>query len=575
MRSALPHLISIGLLLCLAALLLLPVYQIVEAGLFREVAGRREFALDRFGQIFRDPDYREGLFNSVKVATATTALCLAMSVPLALINTRFEFVGKRAFSGLVLVPMILPPFVGAIGMLKLLAREGGALNLLLRRVGVLGPSDYIDWLGGSPFWGVVILEALHLYPIMYLNVQAALANIDPAMEEAAGNLGASGLRLFRRVTLPLMMPGVFAGSTIVFIWSFTELGTPLMMKYRQITAVQVFDGLNKLYETPETYSLVVVLLAFSALIYVTGKLVLGRGGGAMVAKATVAAQPRRLEALRGLAALLPFLLVTFLAILPHLSVVLLSVSATDGWNQTVLPVTYTWDHHTEAIAKAIDPRSAEPCILNSLKYASASTGIDLAIGLAIAYLVVRTKAVGRRALDTLSMLPLAVPGLVIAFGYFVLAQPGHLLESFNPDIDPTMLLIIAYAVRRLPYVVRCSAAGLQQTSVTLEEAARNLGASRLQSIWRVTVPLIAANLIAGGLMSFSFAMLEVSDSLILAVYPQDYPITKTIYMMVTDRPGEGPFIAGALGVWGMLLLTGTIVGASLLLGKRLGAVFRV
>jgi len=575
MRRVLVHLISLGLLLGLGALLLLPIWQIVEAGFFRTVAGQRAFTFDHFEAIFSDPDYRQGLVNSLKVAAATTTVCLLVSVPLAMISVRCDYPAKRLFGGLVLVPMILPPFVGAIGMLKLLAREGGALNMLLRQIGVLGPSDTIDWLGGSSFWGVVVLEALHLYPILYLNVQAALANIDPAMEEAARNLGASGLRLFRRITLPLMMPGVFAGSTIVFIWSFTELGTPLMMKYRQITAVQVFDGLNKLYEAPETYALVVVLLAASSLIYVVGRLVLGRSAAAMTTKATIAAGTRKLRGPAGLAALLPFALITFLAVLPHVSVVLLSIAAPDGWNRTVLPARYTWSHHLEAIAKAVDPRSAEPCILNSLKYASASTALDLAVGFAIAYLVIRTRAAGRRTLDALAMLPLAVPGLVIAFGYFVLAQPGHLLARFNPETDPTVLLILAYAVRRLPYVVRCSAAGLQQTSVTLEEAARNLGASPLRSIRRITLPLVAANLVAGGLMAFSFAMLEVSDSLILAVYPQDYPITKTIYVMVTDRPGEGPFVASALGVWGMILLAATLVGASLLLGKRLGAVFRI
>jgi len=149
-----------------------------------------------------------------------------------------------------------------------------------------------------------------------------------------------------------------------------------------------------------------------------------------------------------------------------------------------------------------------------------------------------------------------------------------LLDVVGANPNPALLLIIAYAVRRLPYVVRATVAGLEQTSGELEEAALNLGASRLRAVRTVIVPLIAANLIAGGLLAFSFAMLEVSDSLILAQRAADFPITKAIYVLFA-RLGDGPYIASAMGVWGMGLLTVTLVGASLMLGRRMGALFRV
>jgi iron(III) transport system permease protein len=142
----------------------------------------------------------------------------------------------------------------------------------------------------------------------------------------------------------------------------------------------------------------------------------------------------------------------------------------------------------------------------------------------------------------------------------------------NPN--PVPLLIIAYAVRRLPYIVRATVAGLEQTSGQMEEAALNLGASRFTAVRRIIVPLIAANLIAGALLAFSFAMLEVSDSLILAQQEKHYPITKAIFTFA-NRLADGPHIASAMGVWGMLLLTVTLVGASVLLGRKLGAIFRV
>ncbi|MEY3232062.1 MAG: putative 2-aminoethylphosphonate transport system permease protein PhnU, partial [Planctomycetota bacterium] len=125
-----------------------------------------------------------------------------------------------------------------------------------------------------------------------------------------------------------------------------------------------------------------------------------------------------------------------------------------------------------------------------------------------------------------------------------------------------------------PYIVRSTIAGLEQTSGELEEAAVNLGASRFTAVRRVIVPLIAANIIAGGLLVFSFSMLEVSDSLLLAQQASDFPITKQIWAFM-DRLGDGPYIASAMGVWGMALLTVTIFASSLLLGKKMGSIFRV
>jgi iron(III) transport system permease protein len=140
--------------------------------------------------------------------------------------------------------------------------------------------------------------------------------------------------------------------------------------------------------------------------------------------------------------------------------------------------------------------------------------------------------------------------------------------------NPIPLLIAAYAIRRMPYIVRSAVAGLEQTSGELEEAAVNLGASRLRAVRKVILPLIAANLIAGGLLVFSFSMLEVSDSIILAQRTEHAPITKAI-LEFSNRLGDGMYVASALGVWGMALLTVTIFASSILLGKKLGSIFRV
>ena len=172
-------------------------------------------------------------------------------------------------------------------------------------------------------------------------------------------------------------------------------------------------------------------------------------------------------------------------------------------------------------------------------------------------------------LDTLTMLPLAVPGIVVAFGYVA----GFSGTSLDPRVNPIPLLIFGYAIRRLPYMVRSAYAGFQQTSVTLEEAAQNVGASPAKTLRRITLPLVFANLVAGGILCFSFAMLEVSDSLILAMEERYYPITKAIYSLLA-RP-DGPYIASALGVLGMVLLMASLFLAGKFLGRRMGELFRV
>ena len=534
-------------------------------GAFRAPDGTITF--DYIIEVFRNPIYLEGLANSVQMAVYSTALTVALALPLAWLTDRYLFPGKSLFSALILVPMILPPFVGAIGVKQILGQEG-ALNALLETLGLLDPAHPIDWLGQSRLAGVVIMNALHLYPILYLNLVAALANVDPAMEEAAENLGCTGLRKFRRITLPLIMPGLFAGGIIVFIWAFTELGVPLMFDFSRVTSVQIFGGIKDIGGNPFPFALVAVMLVATVLLYALSKLAFGRASHAMMAKATSPGGPRPLRPLAGWLVTAFFALVTFLAVLPHLGVVLVAFSR--DWYDAILPTGWTLDHFRAALGHDL----TLPSIQNSLKYASLATLVDLVLGVAIAYVVTRTRLPGRQILDAIAMLPLAVPGLVLAFGYLAMTQPGKLFGFMNPAVDPLLILVIAYSVRRLPYVVRSAAAGFQQTSVTLEEAAQNLGCPPFRTLRKITLPLIAANLTAGALLAFSFAMLEVSDSLILAQKQADFPITKAIYELY-QLLGDGRFIASALGVWAMVFLGVTILGASLILGKKLGAIFRV
>lgn len=524
------------------------------------------FTFAYVAEVFMNALYREGLLNSFQIAIWSTLLSLVIALPLAALQVRCAFPGRGLLNSMVLLPMILPPFVGAIGV-KAMLGQAGALNAFLITFGLMDPADPVNWLGEGRMLGVVIMEALHLYPIIYLNTAAALANLDPALEEAASNLGCTGWRRFQRITLPLIMPGVFAGGTIVFVWAFTEMGVPLVFDFERVTAVQVFRGINDLSGNPFPYALVAVMLGFSTLFYATGKFFFSGGSATGGGRASTARELKVLPQKQAWGVTALFAFVTFLAVVPHLGVVLLSLS--NDWYQTVIPHSLTLSHYQEALGHELTLSS----ISNSLKYSCIAVIVALVLGIGVAYVSVRTRLWGRRALDTMAMLPLAVPGIVMAFGYLAMTRPGQPFSWLMLGEDPVLLLVIAYAVRRLPYVVRSAAAGFQQVSPQLEEAAQNLGATPERALWRVTLPLVTPNLIAGGLLAFSFAMLEVSDSMVLAQQTTHFPITKAIYSLMMGL-GNGPSIASALGVWAMIFLGVTILAAGVILGKKLGAMFR-
>lgn len=537
--------------------LVLPVSVIMARAFF----SNGEFTFRYFPLLFSNELLMGSIWNSVQIGIVTTLLTTLLSFPLALINTKFDFRGKAILSGLLLVPMVMPPFVGAIGIMRFFARRG-SVNLTLMDWGWIDRP--IDWLGpDSMFWAVVILEVLHLYPIMYLNLTAALANVDPSVEEMATTLGVPKWKQYRDIVWPLARPGYFAGAIIVFIWALTDLGTPLLVGYHETIPVQIFNMITDVNENPVGYALVFLVIVMTVSFFVISKKTLGGKKYEMMAKGHVSGDKKH-PTWWGYP--IVYLLVggtAFVALLPHLAVVVTSIS--DKWFMTPLPELYTLEHYKQVFGTDL----AINGIKNSFFLAGLSTIVDLILGLLIAYVIVRKLVPFTGALDSLVMIPLALPGIVLAFGY-VVTYTDTFLDPLN---NPVPLLVIAYAIRRLPYMVRSATAGLQQMSTSLEEASTTFGASRFHTLRKITVPLVTANLIAGALLCFSYAMLDVSDSLILAMKEQFYPLTKAIYVLYLEA-GTGELVASALGIIGMGILVVCIMGSSIILGKKMGELFR-
>ena len=565
MRRWLPPLLLVVLVIIVA----LPVGLVLIGGLTAPITNQP--TLFYLTEALAHPVYREGLLNAALVATATTVLCLLMTAPLAWFGWRFRFRGQGVAEALLLGPLILPPFVGALGVFQI-AGHYGVLNTLGVHLGWWTWAQAPDWLGQHRLAVVILVEALGLYPILYLTLATSFSRLDPALLEAAAASGARPGTILRRITLPLLTPGIFAGAAVVFVWSFTDLGTPLMLGYDRITPVQIFNGLQDLQSNRVPLALAVVLLVVVAAIYAGTRWAIGRGTEALVVKGGGAADHARpLSGLGAVLGWLPYVALAAVSVLPHLAVLLLAVA--QDWYRTLLPAHLTSARFAEALAHP----QVVPSILNSLGYAAAATVVAVVLGLGVSWASVRWRSRLSPAIDALAMVPLAVPGLLMAFGFLALGLLAMTIEPLRPFVDPqrnpTLLLVIAYAVRRLPQVVRAISAGLQQAPAVLEDAAAACGAGPLTRLRRITVPLIAGSLAAAALLTFSFAMLEVSDSLILAQQRDFWPITKVIYDLVSVL-GSGPAIACAFAVWAMAFLAACLAAAGVLLGKSPASLFR-
>lgn len=538
------------------------------AFLLTDAHGHKTFTLRFFQLLIENRLYRLSLINSFEIALLATGFTALVSIPLALLFTRCRFPGRQLLQPALLAPLILPPFVGALGIKHIFARFG-ALNLFLGKLGIISLAHPIDWLGASGFTGIVILEVLHLFPIFFLSVNAALANIDPSLLDAAANLGASAWRRFLTITLPLARPGLFAGACIVFISAFTDLGTPLILNFSATVPTQIFNASVDANSEQIGYAFVVATLALVLVFFLFVRRFGESAASMMPARASHAATEITLAPLAGWSATGAVTAFLFLAILPHIGVVVSSFA--ERWFFTVLPTSYSTQFYAEVFTNGTNARF----VTNSLLYSGLSAFLDLGLGLVIAHLLAREFFHGKSLLDALAMLPLALPGLVLAFALLMSYNLHGWWAWINPRTNPTFLLVISYALRRLPYIVRAAYAGYQQTSVSLEEASYNLGAGRWRTFTRITLPMIAPNLIAGTILTFCFAMLEVSDSLILAMEARFAPITRGIYEIMGRPSPDSAALACALGVLAMGLLAAGLLLGSRLMGQRLGGFFRV
>jgi iron(III) transport system permease protein len=516
----------------LAFLLVFFVLPVARVFITAFLDGDGSITLGHFSAFFSQGLMREAFFNSLYVAVMSAVFAALIAVPLAYFTVRFEFRGAILIQTLGVLPLIMPPFVGAVA-LQLIFGRSGSINLLLQQA--FGFSlPIMEGLNG-----VIFVESIHYFPFILMNLTVALRNIDGAMEEAAMNLGCTGWRLFWRVIFPLAAPGFVAGASLVFVKVFDDLGTPLVMGQTNLLAPQAYLRITQVgLEDPLGYVISVIMIGFSiAAMALSARALKGRdystlqkGGGSI--------QRRRLSAAGAVAAYAWIGFILLLTLSPHIGVLLLSFAKV--WSFSPLPDAYTMEHYATVFA------DSSGMIQNTLLYCGLAAGLDVGLGVTIAYLILRTQLPARQWLDWIATASLAVPGIVLAIGYLRLFK-GMTLPGTEVLLTSTWVMImLAYAVRRMPYALRSCVAALQQVHVSLEEAAESLGATKLRTIRRVVVPLMAGGILAGFVTSFITAAVELSATILLVSADSMAPMSYGIYLYMQSVAGRGP--GAALGV---------------------------
>ncbi|MDH5537216.1 MAG: iron ABC transporter permease [Betaproteobacteria bacterium] len=536
-----PTVVALLIAAFLLTFLVIPVATVVYVA-FADGAGG--LTLSHFQSFFGISLMRESFWNSLYVAGMSVVFATLIAVPLAYFTVRFQFRGAILIQTLGILPLIMPPFVGAVAM-QLIFGRSGSVNLLLN-----------DWFGVTiPIMdglnGVIFVEAIHYFPFILMNMIVSLNNIDSSMEESAQNLGAFGLRLFRRIVFPLAMPGFVAGAALVFIKVFDDLGTPLVLHQTNMLAPQAFLRITSIgIEDPIGYVASVIMVAFSLFALWASAWFMRNKEYATMQRGYSGLAKRQLTPRQSVLAYGWIILVLLLVLAPHIGILLLSFGKV--WSFSVLPDSFTLEHFASVL------RDSPRMIWNTILYCGIAAVLDVVIGTAIAYLILRTRVPGVRVLDFTATTALAIPGVVLAIGYLRTFRGLELPFADELFTSSWILIVIAYTVRRLPYALRSCTAALQQMHVSLEEAGENLGANKARTIRRIVVPLMIGGIMAGFITSFMTAAVELSATIMIVTAQQDAPMSYGIYLFMQSAAGRGP--GAALGVLAVVIVAvGTYV----------------
>ncbi|MDR7420061.1 MAG: iron ABC transporter permease [Armatimonadota bacterium] len=537
--------------LFLALFILFPLYRLFVDAVTTEGG---QFTLAYVADFLRDPFYRQALVNSLILSFGTVVGCIAVGLLAAFLLVRYDFWGRSTFGYLTMLPIIMPPLVGIMGLVFVLGRAGTVNVLLMDYLGLRRPINFIyGW------HGVLLAMVMHYFPLITLNLVDGLSKLDASLEEAAEAMGSRGLRKMRDIVLPLVTPGFVSGATLVFILAFADFATPLVVGLQNLIASQAYLNIVQFVDRRLFKMGIVIgaLMAIMAIIFlVVAQRIVTQREYAVLSYRPVERQPLR-GAARFLAPLF-FIVVLTIAFMPYLGVMLAAFGR--AWSLTPFPTSFTL-RHLDAVLHL-----TPIYVINTIRWSAAAVAIILAVGVPLGWILARSNLPGRGAMDSIVTLVLALPGTAIGIAYirgFHFPLLGIILSRV------WIIMPLVLAVRRMPYTVRATFASLLGMHRSMEESAASVGASGLRIFKDITMPQIWRGVLAGALFSLMFVMQEAAAT-ILVFLPGWETMTIGIFTYYTS----GTFgQAAALGFVLILLCAGTLYAAYHLTGARMGGLF--
>ncbi|MGD1823657.1 MAG: ABC transporter permease [Pleomorphochaeta sp.] len=484
---------TIGLLTLYTIFLIIPLLLLLSDSFIDSRTG--ELTLANFQRFFSKKYYYSTLFNSFKISIVITFVAVVLGTTLAFFFARFKIRGAKGLRILIILSSMSAPFVGAYSWILLLGRNGVITKFFENLLSIEMPDIY-------GFKGILLVLSLQLYPLIFLYVSGAFSNVDNSLLEASENLGCSGIRRFFKVILPLILPTVLAGALLVFMRCFSDFGTPMLIGegYRTFP-ITIYDaymselgGNNGFAASIAVLAIIITLVIFIFQKYISEK-------NAFTMNSINKIRPKKIEGVKNvLIHIFSYLLIS-LSIAPQVYVVYTSFKKVNG---TVFIPGYSLDSYRIAFSKMGN------AIRNTIVIPLTALAFVLVIAVFIAYLVVRKRSKATAVIDTVSMVPYIVPGIVVGIA---------LASAFNrPPLVLTgsmTIMVIALIIRRLPYTIRSTVATLQQIPITVEEASLSLGASNAKTFWKITIPMMSAGIISGAILSWITMISELASAILL------------------------------------------------------------
>ena len=502
--------VSIVLLASFLFFLVYPMFGLLKESV---ISPEGNFTLEQFQKFFSKNYYTGTIVNSMKVTITVTAVSLLLGIPIAYFYSFYKIKGAKLLFVMSILCSMSAPFIGAYSWIMLLGRSG-AITVFLKEVfGITLGSIY-------GFKGILIVQSLKFFPLVFIYMNGAFKNIDNTLMEASANMGCTGVRRLFNIVLALSMPTILAAGLMVFMQAFADFGTPMLLgEGFQTFPVLIYN--QYLGETGRDYNfaaaLAVIAVFVTAIVFFFQKWATSRYKFSMNALHPV--EKKDCKGISGILMHLYCYLLVGVAFMPQLYIIYLSFRNCSG---AIFKPGFSLGNYEQAMKKLLGRSIGNTALLGVIALA-----IIIVIAVLIAYLVVRRSSALNNAIDTISMLPYIMPGAVIglallmAFGKKPFALTGTLA-----------IMVISFVIRRLPYTIRSATATLMQISLSIEEAAISLGASKLKTFMKITVPMMANGILSGAILSWVAIVTELSSSIIL-YNNKSITLTMSTYVAIT------------------------------------------